>query len=559
MRSGETDGSGPLTRCFAASLLALLLLAACADTHTLMPAPDLDRGSGALALFADLPPSQRRPPLDLLYLTNRAPTERPEDDPPYGTDRSRSLAFGTAEVLFGEGIDWETLAEESGRFERRTPIELRLGRVAELGRFPPLPYEVRRSAAGLSRADAVVDAHESAAAALQADIAKRLAAAPRREIVLFVHGFNTRFRDAALTMAELCHFLGREFVCGVFSWPAGGSRGLLFGYNFDRESSEYSLHHLKQAIRLVAQTPGLERLHLVAHSRGTDLLSAVTEALMIESHVMREPWFARHRIANIVLIAPDLDAEIAKTRLFSILSDPDLPLGRQSAPRIVLPLGETRVTIYASPDDRALGLARMLFGSLRRLGGIDPATIGRRRSRARGRWPGSSISSRFRAAPAGSATTTSRPTPRSAPTSSACCATGTSPAAPDGRSSRSGRPSGGSSGSPPRVSLPPAQHDRIEWAREFQESGPGGRMQRLLRVAHGIRAYHTALHHRRLGRAQAALPVLVVDERQDAGVLRQPPRSRRPSAKWVHHDRPDQIGDQARSAWFRWPRHRGRP
>ena len=44
------------------------------------------------------------------------------------------------------------------------------------------------------------------------------------------------------------------------------------GYNVDRESGEFAVHHLKQAIRLIADTPGVEKLHLLAHSRGTDVL-----------------------------------------------------------------------------------------------------------------------------------------------------------------------------------------------------------------------------------------------------------------------------------------------
>ena len=45
-------------------------------------------------------------------------------------------------------------------------------------------------------------------------------------------------------------------------------------------------------------------------------------------------------------------------------------------------------------------------------------------------------------------------------------------------------------------------------------------MQRLERMAHGVALDHAALHHHGLGRAQAALAVLEVDQRQDAGVGR---------------------------------------
>ena len=63
-------------------------------------------------------------------------------------------------------------------------------------------------------------------------------------------------RSAALTMGELCHFLGREFVCGIFTWPAGGDRGILFGYDVDRESAEYAVEDLVKLIRIIAADAG---------------------------------------------------------------------------------------------------------------------------------------------------------------------------------------------------------------------------------------------------------------------------------------------------------------
>jgi hypothetical protein len=64
-------------------------------------------------------------------------------------------------------------------------------------------------------------------------------APPRRliaqEVMLYVTDTTTPSRMRR-SPGDLCHFLGREFVCSIFTWPAGGSRGLFFGYNVDRES-----------------------------------------------------------------------------------------------------------------------------------------------------------------------------------------------------------------------------------------------------------------------------------------------------------------------------------
>ncbi len=79
---------------------------------------------------------------------------------------------------------------------------------------------------------------------------------------------------------------------------------------------------------------------------------------------------------NFVLIAPDLDPDVNAAKLFKVLSDPNVPYGRAPNPRMVLerPPG-FRITIYGSPDDRALATSGRLFGSIARLGRLDKAML----------------------------------------------------------------------------------------------------------------------------------------------------------------------------------------
>ena len=204
---------------------------------------------------------------------------------------------------------------------------------------------------------------------------RRLAAAPRKEVVMFVHGYANTFQDASFTMGELCHFLGREFVCAIFTWPAGGSRGLFMGYNVDRESGEFAVHHLKQAIRLIADTPGVEKLHLLAHSRGTDVLVTALRELEIEAYIGGRFLDSRFKIQNIVLMSPDLDLDVGVAKLFSIESDPALPFGPAPNPRLLIPAPKLRLTVYTSEGDKALGMSEWLMGSLHRMGRIDQAML----------------------------------------------------------------------------------------------------------------------------------------------------------------------------------------
>ena len=177
-------------------------------------------------------------------------------------------------------------------------------------------------------------------------------------------------------MGELCHFLGRDFVCGIFTWPAGGQRGMLFGYDFDRESAEYAVEDLVKVIRIVGRTPGVERIHLIAHSRGTDTLASALAELSVEAYTLRSSPDREFHIGNVVLVAPDLDGDVALTKIFKVFSDPDLPFGGKADPGAVIPPSPgLRVTLYVSPDDKALTTASWLFGSIARLGRIDTTTL----------------------------------------------------------------------------------------------------------------------------------------------------------------------------------------
>jgi esterase/lipase superfamily enzyme len=356
-------------------LVAIGALAGCSTAFPLMPTPVIYAGHQGKPLFTDVPAARRTPPLDLLYITDRAPSTKPDDPLPYSAERSRSMAFGSVTVEFGKGLTWHQLVRQSTESERPEPLDLQLGPVKELGRFPHIPYGVKVAATGSTRDPAVMDAHDKAAAGLRAEVERRLAASPRKEVVLFVHGYANTFRDAALTMGELCHYLGREFVCAIFTWPAGGSRGFFFGYNVDRESGEFAVLDLKKAIRIIAGTPGVERVHLLAHSRGTDVLTTAMAQLSIESYAAKTNLDTRYHLANVVLMAPDIDADIAAARLFTVISDPDLSRGDAPDPRGMFPTPRFRLTAYVSPDDKALSMSQWLFGSLRRLGRIDETQV----------------------------------------------------------------------------------------------------------------------------------------------------------------------------------------
>src|SRR5438876_1649464 len=68
--------------------------------------------------------------------------------------------------------------------------------------------------------------------------------------------------------------------------------------------------------------------------------------------------------------------------------------------------------------------------------------------------------------------------------------------------------------------LSPMQRDRVQLARKLEQSLACGRVQRLQRMPHGVALDDAARRHHGLGRAQAALPVFVIDQGKNARVCR---------------------------------------
>jgi esterase/lipase superfamily enzyme len=363
----------------AATLVAAFVLAGCATSaRQLMPTPVLYQLPGGQPVFDPAKEIRRSPDLDLLFITDRAPMTAAEAEIkgplPYGQGRARHIAFGSAQVRVVPGLDWADLKEQSQLAARTREVNLELGPVRELGVFPEEPYQVHPIEGGLLMRDrAELDRHLDVKHRLQGEVQRRLAKAPKKEVMLFVHGFNETFETAAFTAAELCHFLGREHVCAFFTWPASSTGNFLISYTTTTESADYAVEHLKKSIRVLATTPGVEGLQLLAHSRGTALTLRAVRELVLESIAAGKEAADLYKIDNLVLLSPDIDIDIAAQQITGYMSDPDLVTVWPEArlPRSI----KGRLTIYASPEDRALLVSRILFRSRNRVGQLRPEDI----------------------------------------------------------------------------------------------------------------------------------------------------------------------------------------
>jgi esterase/lipase superfamily enzyme len=176
---------------------------------------------------------------------------------------------------------------------------------------------------------------------------QRLRAGPTRHVLLFVHGYNTRFEEAVYRFAQIAHDSGANVVPVLFTWP---SRGRLFDYVYDRESATYSRDGLEAVLQALAKDPNVDSISILAHSMGNFVAVEALRQMAIRNRSLSP------KIKDIMLAAPDLDFDVFRREIAEIeVSDKDPP-----------------VTLFVSQDDHALAASRQLAGDEPRLGAVDP-------------------------------------------------------------------------------------------------------------------------------------------------------------------------------------------
>ncbi len=332
-----------------AALATVQLLTGC-QTNIFMPAPNIYANSPTNP-FDRVPPELRRNEVTILYATDRLPVIDEETKAlGYGYFRSGSLGGGVSNVVFGEGLAWPELVQESLASRPGHLLKAEVTGHEELFRFPDTSLYAKANTEGSTDEDDLERSESEATQQLHQLIKERLQEGEGHDAYVFIHGYNSAFDDAVITMAQLWHYLGRTGIPIVYSWPAG-RKGFL-GYNNDIESGEFTIWHLKRFLAALASSPDIERIHLIAHSRGSNVtLEALRELHLFNEGAGIETQQAL-KLGNLILAAPDLDLEVATQRI--------LPEGLLAVPR--------RMTIYISEKDRAMGFTTWLFGGLARLG-----------------------------------------------------------------------------------------------------------------------------------------------------------------------------------------------
>lgn len=160
------------------------------------------------------------------------------------------------------------------------------------------------------------------------------AADGRRHAVVFIHGYNVAFEEAALRAAQIGVDLSLEGAMAFFSWP---SKGTVDGYHADEATIDASEPAITEFLVDFARKSGAEAVHVIAHSMGNrGVLRAVSKVVQ-NAQERTDVHFA-----NFILAAPDVDADTFANfaAAYQQLAD--------------------RTTLYVSERDRAVSLSRWL-------------------------------------------------------------------------------------------------------------------------------------------------------------------------------------------------------
>lgn len=253
------------------------------------------------------------------YGTNRRPVDPANASRGYSSERDTKVHYGTCRVFIPASHKIGSIG--SGWWKRlfsRHDDRLKLQDITELG-------------------DAFWER-----------LAQNLRRSRKRTGIVFVHGYNVSFEEAALRAAQIGTDLSFKGAMAFFSWP---SKGNLVGYGRDGQTIEASKDAIATFLVDFAEKSGARSVHVIAHSMGNrGVLGAINKIAQA----------AQGRTAvsfgQFILAAADVDADVFRNDC-----QPYLDFGR-------------RTTLYVSGKDMAVEAASWLY-DYPRVGFLPPVVV----------------------------------------------------------------------------------------------------------------------------------------------------------------------------------------
>lgn len=255
----------------------------------------------------------------LFYGTNRNRIEQVGEKIRYGRSETQELKFGSCKVSIPR-------KHRQGHLERPNAI----GRVF-------------RWESG-SKHFIIKATDETDESTFISNFTATLNVKPKKQGLIFIHGYNTTFDESAYRAAQLAWDLPFKGYTGFFSWPSSGTTS---AYGNDEAAARSSAHLLKEFISKIAKIKELEALHIIAHSMGGLILTLSLNIMAADLTTGKEI----EKISQLILGAPDID----KGEFINNILPAFRAVGKQR-------------TLYASDHDEALNLSTSLRSLRDRLG-----------------------------------------------------------------------------------------------------------------------------------------------------------------------------------------------
>ena len=166
-----------------------------------------------------------------------------------------------------------------------------------------------------------------------------------RDVMIFVHGFNTPLDEARERAAQIVADSRFGGVALLFTWP---TKQDLLGYVSDKDNAMASRDAMQSVLQDIAATPGVGQVHVLAHSMGGWL---AMEALRQEA-ISGDRDLAGH-LGEIMLASPDIDMDVFAAQMAR--------------------LRPAKVTVFATANDRALSISSAIAQSRQRVGAMNPS------------------------------------------------------------------------------------------------------------------------------------------------------------------------------------------
>jgi esterase/lipase superfamily enzyme/Lon protease-like protein len=128
-----------------------------------------------------------------------------------------------------------------------------------------------------------------------------------RHALVFVHGYNVSFEQAALRAAQIGFDLQVRGAMAFFSWP---SRGRLGGYAADTASIEFSEDAITAFLVDFADRSGASTVHIIAHSMGNRGVLHAMDRIAQQARRRSK----KKRFGQVILAAADVDAGVFRQR-----------------------------------------------------------------------------------------------------------------------------------------------------------------------------------------------------------------------------------------------------